>query len=149
MDARVDVRPIAPEATWPLRQSVLRPHQDLREMEWPHDHEVAAIHFGAFAAGVLVGVASLVPDATPDGEETVRLRGMAVVPEHRGKGIGAALLSACIAHADGQGASLWCNARTGVEPFYLRVGFVRKRPDAFDVPGVGPHVCMKRPASVV
>jgi GNAT superfamily N-acetyltransferase len=136
------VKPIEPEETWPLRQSVLRPHQELHEMEWPHDRADGAVHFGAFDGGAIVGVASLVPEA--EGEAPLRLRGMAVGSQHRGQGIGDALLHACIAHAERRGGGLWCNARVAVEPFYLRAGFVRMRPDPFDVPGVGPHVAMKR-----
>src|SRR5689334_884090 len=99
MTPRVAVRRIEPEATWGLRQSVLRPHQVEREMEWPHDRAPDAVHFGAFAGDALVGVASLVPEATPDREVALRLRGMAVEAGRRGQGIGAALLDACIAHA--------------------------------------------------
>ena len=63
----IDVRPIDPESTWSLRQSVLRPHQAIHEMEWPHDRAAEALHFGAFVDGALVGIASVVPEPPPEG----------------------------------------------------------------------------------
>jgi GNAT superfamily N-acetyltransferase len=139
------VRIIEARATWPLRQAVLRPHQHEHEMEWPNDRAADAVHFGAFAGDALVGIASLVPEAAPDGRAALRLRGMAVQPEHRGAGIGAALLAACLDHARAHGRQVWCNARVSVEAFYLRAGFERAHPEPFELAGIGPHVLLALP----
>jgi GNAT superfamily N-acetyltransferase len=72
----------------------------------------------------------------------VRLRGMAVSPDARGKGVGAALLHACFDYARRSGAHLlWCNARTPAKRFYERHGLAAVG-DPFNIPTAGPHVRM-------
>ena len=62
----------------------------------------------------------------------------------RGKGYGAALVTACLAHVKREGgAELWCNARVSASEFYTRLGFeVLEGP--FELPGIGPHFLMRR-----
>ena len=145
MPARhLDIKALTSQETWPLRQRILRPHQTLAEMAWPLDDATGAAHFGATLDGRLVGIASVIPEPTPDGEPAMRLRGMAVAPEARSRGVGAALLERCLEHINAARARVvWCNARLGAEPFYLRAGFVRMRPDPFELPGIGKHVAMR------
>ena len=54
--------------------------------------------FGAFD-DVLIGAAGLIRDRHRKAAHKMHLWGMYVLPSHRGRGIGAALLDACIAHA--------------------------------------------------
>lgn len=105
-----------------------------------YEGDERASHFGAFIATELVGIASVY--AGPD--NSWRLRAMAVVPGHRGEGIGAALLDECIAHCRSHGATeIWCNARTPAMGFYEKAGFVTEGPE-FLVPHAGPHFVMRR-----
>jgi ribosomal protein S18 acetylase RimI-like enzyme len=69
---------------------------------------------------------------------------MATEPDVRGRGFGALVLDACVAHAAAAGgAELWCNAREPAIGFYRRAGFeVVSEP--FEVPGIGSHVVMAR-----
>lgn len=146
----MDVQPIDSRAAWPLRHAVLRPHQDVAEMALPGDDAPGAGHFGAVdpggrdGDGALVGVATVAPGPHPhdprDGDW--RIRGMATAEAARGRGAGAALLRACLAHARAHGARrVWCNARTGVLGFYARAGFTGEG-ERFELPGIGEHLLM-------
>lgn len=128
----------------PLRHAVLRPGQPLSEVTYPAD-EVGA-HFAAYDGDRLLGVASVFAEDYPDtGEPGWRLRGMAVDPAARGRGIGAALLAATIEYAAAAGGRLyWCNARTPVLGFYARQGLSVAGAE-FEIPGGGPHHRMRRP----
>jgi GNAT superfamily N-acetyltransferase len=134
-----DVRSVEPALTRPLRQRVLRPHESLEELA---SHEPPGVHaVGAFAGGELIAVGFVCPDGEP-GEW--RVRGMATAPEHRGRGVGAAILEQLVDHARAQGATrVWCNARTPALGLYERAGFERES-DEFEIPGIGPHFVMAR-----
>ncbi len=136
------IRRIDAGDTHHLRQMLLRPHQRIGEMEWDHDAE--GVHFGAFVDDDLVGITTLVPqprEAVPGGW---RVRGMAVVPDLRGHGIGAALLAAAVDTAwEHDAAELWCTARTPAARFYAVHGFEAVS-DVFELPDIGPHVIMRR-----
>ena len=68
---------------------------------------------------------------------------MATDPAHRGRGAGALVLEALVAHAASAGGVLWCNARTPAVPFYEHAGLVTRGPEWLD-PEIGPHVVMWR-----
>jgi predicted GNAT family N-acyltransferase len=127
----------------PLREAILRPGQPPEAYTYAADDHAQALHFAVKTPkGAVQGVASLLPEARTDGgRETWRLRGMAVVPERRGAGLGRMLLQAVQAVVQQRGGGLWCTARTNVEAFYLAHGF-RREGDVFDLPGGGPHVLM-------
>lgn len=144
-----DIRAITADQTRPLRHKVLRPHQKPEELVYPGDSEPGSLHAGYFVDGVLVGIASAVRNPMPGqaASSAWQLRGMAVLPEFRGRGAGTAMLSACIAHvARSQGTLLWCNARTPAVGFYRRLGFTTKG-EEFEVPVSGPHFLMWRAIS--
>jgi GNAT superfamily N-acetyltransferase len=131
--------------TRPLRQAVLRPHQRADELAFPGDDAADSWHGAAVeASGRNVGVASISREARPgsSGAGQWRIRGMAVVDDRRGQGIGAALLDAAIEHARRQGGSLvWCNARLRAVPFYRRHGF-EVVGEPFEPPDIGVHYQM-------
>lgn len=131
------VREIDSVATHRLRHRLLRPTQDLSDMAYDGDDD--AIHLGAFMAAKLVGIASVYPGPN----RSWRLRAMAVTPEQRGTGVGAALLEECIARCRSRGATeLWCNARTTAMGFYAKAGFVTEGTE-FAVAHAGPHFVMR------
>jgi ribosomal protein S18 acetylase RimI-like enzyme len=71
------------------------------------------------------------------------VRGMATAPAVRGRGSGAAVLSALVEHAMQHGATrIWCNARLPARSLYERAGFVVIS-DVFEPPAIGPHVVME------
>ncbi len=140
-----EIRVLPAAAVRPLRLSVLRSDGRPEDVVWPGDDDPAARHLGAFAAGKLVGIASIRPAPHPSDPrpDDWQLRGMATRSEVRGQGAGKAVLSACLAHAAGEGGRrLWCNARTSAAGFYERAGFSKVGAE-FDVPAIGPHVVME------
>lgn len=72
-----------------------------------------------------------------------QLRGMAVLPDFKGKGIGAALLKAGEMELQKLDTSpfLWFNARNYAVGFYEKFGY-QSIGTEFDVPGVCPHIVM-------
>ena len=129
----------------PLRHRVLRPGQAFEETVYPGDD--AGVHLGAFDGDRLVGIASLYEEDRVGGRAGGwRLRGMATDARVRGAGYGGALLAGCVAEVGAAGGTeLWCNARMNAVGFYRRAGF-EVVSDEFDVPGIGAHVVMTRPA---
>lgn len=147
MSADLEVRAVTAAEIRPLRQQVLRPGRPAAESVYPGDERPTTVHLGAYAAGRLVGIASLYREHRDGGDRDTpgwRLRGMASAPDARGRGIGQALLAASVDHVAGAGGGeLWCNARTPAAPFYERAGF-EVVSDRFEIPGIGPHVVMRR-----
>jgi ribosomal protein S18 acetylase RimI-like enzyme len=135
---QLSVRPISLEETRLLRRDVLRPYMELDELA---AHEPAgSVAFGAFQAGELVAVGLVGPEGDPG---DWRVRGMATVPEARGRGAGSAVLQALVEHAIDHGATrVWCNARTAALSLYQRAGFVIAS-ELFEPPRIGPHYRME------
>ncbi|HSU54561.1 MAG TPA: GNAT family N-acetyltransferase [Candidatus Dormibacteraeota bacterium] len=108
---------------------------------FPGDDAPTTRHLGVFEAGILVGIASLYVGALPEESEcnALQLRGMAVAPEQQGRGLGRALVHACINEAQAAHVDLlWCNARTSAAEFYRKLSFQTIGPE-FHIPDVGPH----------
>ena len=146
MKTQPDIHPITAAETLPLRQQVLRPKQRPDEQVYPNDDAPDTLHAGAFHDGRLVGIATVFRDAPP-GETNPRawrLRGMAVLPEMQGQGIGRALVEFCVAHVRAHGGDLlWCNGRTSARAFYESLGF-RATGEEFDLPVSGAHFVFRR-----
>lgn len=141
-----EIRRLPVEAIRPLRAAVLRPGRPLEDAVWDGDDLPTTWHFGAVdAAGSIVGVASLLQRSSPHREGPAwQLRGMAVAPEHQGRGVGQNLLRGALREITAEGIGwCWCNARTTAAGFYVREGFVVVGAP-FDLPGIGPHVRMER-----
>lgn len=143
------IRVVSAEDTRFLRHKVLRPRQAPEELVYPGDADEDSLHVGAFVDGGMVGVASVVrrPMAGESAQGAWQLRGMATLPDFRGRGLGAALLRACISHVARRGGSvIWCNARTPAVAFYRKLGF-EARGAEFEIPVSGPHFVMLRAVS--
>ena len=138
--------------TRPLRQRILRPHQAIELLVYPHDDDIDTLHAGAFVGEMLVGTATVHRQPPPASHfpthaldpSAWRLRGMTTVPEVRRQGCGAALVAACFAHAEERGGTLvWCNARVTAASFYASLGFA-PHGDAFELPEIGAHFVMSK-----
>ncbi len=136
------VRAISAAETRPLRRAILRPNQAEHELVYPGDDAPLSLHVGWFDGNMLLGVASIYrmsPEGAPDDPGDWRLRGMAVAPEARRKGVGAALVAAGEAHARAHGGTrMWFNARVDALPFYFALGYAAVG-EVYELPGVGPH----------
>ncbi len=151
---RVELVPAA--VTWPLRQAVLRPHQEVGDQQLGDDDGPLTATVAAMTeGGVVVGTGRVAPEAPPPGlahrvgagATSWRLRAMAVSPDRRSQGIGGLVLARLIDHVAGHGGGLlWCNARLPAVSFYARSGFA-VHGDAWEEPDIGPHVLMWRTVS--
>jgi ribosomal protein S18 acetylase RimI-like enzyme len=139
-------RAVDAAAVRPLRGAILRPGQSPDELVFPGDDAPEALHVAVVSGGRVLGVASVMRDAHPRDPRPGdwRIRGMASRPEVRGRGIGAALLARCEAHArERDGERLWCNARTAARAFYERAGFAVEG-EVFEIPAIGAHYLMSK-----
>lgn len=142
----VDVQLIGAAETAPVRQVVLRPGRPPETCLFDGDEGPCAFHLGAFEDGTIVGVATFLPGVNElfTESEQFKLRGMAVLPEHRGRGLGSALILAALPMLQDAGCSvLWCSARVTAVPFYERHGFATIG-EVYVVPITGPHIVMYR-----
>jgi GNAT superfamily N-acetyltransferase len=138
----VTVEQVRPEITYALRREVLRPGRGWDELALPGDGEHSTGHFAGYLDHEVVGVASVIEEPEADGPGLWRLRGMAVDPAVRGKGVGSALLARARDFVTRSGGGLlWCNARVSAEGFYRAEGFVTVS-EVWDEPEIGPHVRM-------
>lgn len=145
-----DIRPITAAEARALRHMVLRPHQRPEELVYAGDDHPLGLHAGAFAAGRLVGIASMSPEDCPaaPGRASWRLRGMAALPEAQRQGHGAALIAAGVAHIRSHGGEvLWCHGRTSAMAFYTAQGFAPYG-DEFVYPATGPHYLFWRDVAI-
>lgn len=139
----MDVRLIGEADGRPLRQAVLRPNMPAAASTYTYARD--GIHVGVWADGRLVSVVSFLLEDEGAGDVYRaelghwRLRGMATLPEMRGRGYGGAALEGGVAEVVRRGGVLaWCNGRTAASAFYRRHGFDRIGAE-FETPGTGPH----------
>lgn len=116
-----------PEATYDLRRRVLRQHLPGSAVANPQDRLPGTRHLAVTdEAGAVVAVATVFPEATPHrpGARSLRLRGMAVDPVHRGRGAGRLLLDAVVERARCDSFEVvWGNGRDSALDFYTRHGW--------------------------
>lgn len=139
----MDVRRVPSSATRDLRRRILRPHlAPGTDAPYPFEDDPRAAHFASFEAGALVATATVVPEPHPEHAGFWRVRGVATEEAARGRGLGAAVVRACVEHARAGGAAgVWLNGRVAVVSFYERLGF-RVVSAPFDTPPSGLHVRM-------
>jgi GNAT superfamily N-acetyltransferase len=88
-----------------------------------------------------VGVGLIGPEGDPG---WWRVRGMATMPDARGRGVGGAVLDTLLDHARAQGGiGVWASVRVPARSLYQRAGFIVAS-DEFEPPHIGPHVIMTR-----
>ena len=128
----------------PLRHAVLRPGRPEQDSVYREDDDPRALHLVARYGGNLVGCCTVVPNSHPElPGAPCQLRGMAVAPDWRSRGIGRMLLGELDALLAEAGISMvWCNARMAALEFYLREGWTAHGA-SFTLVGL-PHVVMWR-----
>lgn len=138
------------EVVRPLRLKYLRPGADAADVEYRTDEDGSARHFAARDEhGTVVGVGSMhfenrVAGVAPYLNPGMRLRGMAVEDDWRGRGVGADLIRAMVrVGCDAGMQEVWANARTANLGFYQRTRF-KPVSSAFEIPQIGEHVVMAR-----
>lgn len=143
--AAIEIRKIPAEDTYEIRQQVLRPGGNPTEVHFEGDEHEESFHLGAFISGRLLGITSFMQNSQPYFHEKsqYQMRGMAVLPEARGKRVGKELLKEGerLLREEKKVELLWFNARESAEGFYLR-NLYHTRGDYFDIPKVCTHIVM-------
>lgn len=141
--------------TIPLRHAVLWPEKPPAFVVLPEDDLATTTHLGAvpIAAGPSspsagtpisqepISIITLVPAAFPSPglshRTALRFRKFATAHAHQGQGVGAQLLAAVFALADGEAGAaelVWCDARAEQQGWYERRG-MRREGGVFDKDG--------------
>jgi predicted GNAT family N-acyltransferase len=144
----IEIRELSAAQTRPVRQRVLRPHQQPEELVYPSDDDADTFHLGAVnESGDVLAILSMYrhaqPPTDPDGEPKAwRIRGMASVPKARGTGLGRELVERARDRVWAIDRDpIWCNARENAFGFYQKLGFEIVG-GIFEIDGIGPHAVM-------
>lgn len=142
----IKIKGIQATEAYPVRHSILRPHQDLATCVYPADEAPTTFHLGAFKEDELIGIASFYKESNSDfaQECQYQLRGMATSPEFRGMNIGKQLIIAAEAILKERQVDLWwCNARMVAIGFYEKLG-LSVHGEIFEIEPIGLHKVMFR-----
>lgn len=141
------IKEIVSEATLPIRSQVLRPGKPLQTCKFEGDDAAGSFHLGCFIHYQLVGISSYIPAKNDifDNNFQYQLRGMAVLPDFRGKNLGQELLKAGEKRLlqEHKTVKLWFNARQNAIPFYLKHGYSTFG-DLFMIPNICMHIVMHK-----
>lgn len=129
---------LAPASIRDIRERVfIREQKVPPELEWDQTDEIADHYLAVLPDNTPAGVARLFSTL----EETGHIGRMAILPEHRGSGIGEALLRHLIQESAGRFSELRLSAQEHAIPFYQRSGF-HVCSDVYDDAGI-PHYDMR------
>lgn len=129
---------LAPASVRDIRERVfIREQKVPPELEWDQTDEIADHYLAVLPDNTPAGVARLFSTL----EETGHIGRMAILPEHRGSGIGEALLRHLIQESAGRFSELRLSAQEHAIPFYQRSGF-HICSDVYDDAGI-PHYDMR------
>ena len=140
----MEIRKIDANATYPIRQLVLRPGKSLDTCHFEGDFLDSTMHFGIFVANNIVGILSLFSANNSIFEEKfqMQIRGMAILDNFQNKGYGALLVNQAEKMAGENNCTLiWFNAREKAVPFYKKLGYLTVG-NMFEIATVGPHFVM-------
>ncbi|MCB9671349.1 MAG: GNAT family N-acetyltransferase [Alphaproteobacteria bacterium] len=141
----ITVRRATADEVVDVRHRVLREGRPRETAVFAGDTEATTRHWVALDASGVVGVVSVVLAEMPElltPRPRWQLRGMAVLPDLQGSGVGRALLEAVHTDVD---EPLWCNARANVVGFYTSAGW-EPVGEVFPIAPIGPHQRMVRQA---
>lgn len=126
------------DACMAIRRTVFVQEQNVPEALEQDDHDATAVHLLAVADGVPVGTARLLIDG-----QSAKIGRVALLPQARGQGAGAALMRAALDELRARGVT---TARLGAQThalvFYEKLGFSAYGPE-YDDAGI-PHRDMSR-----
>jgi ribosomal protein S18 acetylase RimI-like enzyme len=125
---------VAALETYELRHRVLNRGPTPADAAAKDDGDPDSAHFAIKIDGAVVATGTVRRRDSPRGGvgSHWQIRGMAVEPELRGRGLGTAVLTAITDHVAARGGDLvWCYVRIAAKTLYERHGFVAEG-DAFD-----------------
>lgn len=129
-----------------VRHPVLRQGKPVDSCKFDEDDLPTTFHLGAFYNDKLVGVVTILKKDknTFVKKNQFQLRGMAVLQEYQGQGIGAVLVKQSEDRViEQKGSLIWLNARQVAVNFYERLGY-KISSDKFEIPLIGVHYTMTK-----
>ena len=138
------IKKITTEATFSVRNPVLRPNLPVESCRFEGDQLPSTVHLGYFDQEKLVGIVSVFEKANANwpNSSQIQIRGMAVLEDFQKQGIGEKLIQTVIKEAlNNKTELIWFNARKNAVPFYEKLGF-HIYGTAFEIEGVGTHYLM-------
>ena len=138
---KITITNITALETYKVRHSVLREGLPLASCAMEGDNSKNTLHWGAYLEHTLVGVVSLfsTPEHLDTHQNCKQIRGMAVLENYQGKGIGKSLIMCLENHAKKTATEyLWMNARKNAIAFYQNVGYSKKG-TFFEIEPIGTH----------
>lgn len=140
----MEIKKISSVETYPVRHEVLRKGKPIETCIFKGDDDEQTIHLGLFLDDQLVGIISVFKEQNNLFSETnqFQIRGMAVLEEFQGKGLGAKLVKEAEKNCINLNANvIWFNAREKAVPFYEKLDY-KIIGDSFLIPEVGIHFVM-------
>lgn len=140
----MEIKKISSVETYPVRHDVLRKGKPIETCIFKGDDDEQTIHLGLFLDVQLVGIISVFKEQNNLFSETnqFQIRGMAVLEEFQGKGLGTKLVKEAEKHCINLNANvIWFNARENAVPFYEKLDY-KIIGDSFLIPEVGIHFVM-------
>jgi GNAT superfamily N-acetyltransferase len=138
------IKKISSVETYPVRHEVLRKGKPIETCQFKDDDDENTTHFGLYLEDKLVGIISIFKEKNNLFSKTnqFQIRGMAVLEEFQGKGLGVKLVKEAENHCISLNADLiWFNARENAVPFYEKLDY-KIIGDSFLIPDVGIHFAM-------
>ncbi|PSG91622.1 GNAT family N-acetyltransferase [Aurantibacter aestuarii] len=144
--SKIFIKTINPEETYEVRLPVLRPGKPIESCKFDGDNLNTTFHIGLFYTDKLVAVASYMGNSNLhfSASKQYQLRGMAVLHQYQGLGLGNLLLKKGEEHCKIKQADLiWFNARENAVNFYKRNNY-HETGAYFNIEGVGTHIMMSK-----
>lgn len=138
------VKEISAKDTYSVRHPILRARKPLNTCTFSGDDLETTIHIGIFNKNTVIGVASFMKTSNDLFTEKMQyqLRGMAILQEFQGKGLGKLLLEYGEHLLKERNIEfIWCNARIVAVNFYKRNGY-NITGDPFEIDEIGTHYKM-------
>lgn len=142
----IEIKGITSGETFMVRHPVLRQGKPVDSCKFDEDDLPTTFHLGAFYNDKLVGVVTILKKDknTFVKKNQFQLRGMAVLQEYQGQGIGAVLVKQSEDRViEQKGSLIWLNARQVAVNFYERLGY-KISSDKFEIPLIGVHYTMTK-----
>ena len=140
------VKQISSKDTYPIRHKILRKGKPIETCYFDGDNDINTFHLGLFFETEIIGVVSYMKNTNTKFSESKQhqLRGMAILEEYQGKGLGELLVTEGELKLKKQQCGLvWLNSRIKAINFYKRQGY-RVYGDSFEIKGIGTHYLMRK-----
>lgn len=140
------VKQISSKDTYPIRHKILRKGKPIESCFFDGDNDKDTLHLGLFFESEIIGIVSYMKNTNAKFSESKQhqLRGMAILEEYQGKGLGELLVkSGEVLLKQNKCSLIWLNSRIKAVNFYKRQGYsIMGNP--FEIKDIGTHYLMSK-----